>query len=85
MFYAKTFLEKRGDRKKRLLTKLKKIINGASITKIKFVVIPLVDNGKIRNEKQKKTLINELKKIENFLKNKKVQLLFETDFPPKRI
>ena len=76
-------MEKRGIEKK-VINKIKKIINGASITKIKFVVIPLVDNGKIRNEKQKKTLINELKKIENFLKNK-VQLLFETDFPPKRI
>ena len=51
---CKNLLEKKGDRK-RLLTKLKKIINGASITKIKFVVIPLVDNGKIRNEKQKNT------------------------------
>ena len=83
-FMQKPFWKKEGIEKKRLLTKLKKIINGASITKIKFVVIPLVDNGKIRNEKQKKTLINELKKIENFLKNKKVQLLFETDFPPKK-
>ena len=52
---CKNLFGKKGDRKKRLLTKLKKIINGASITKIKFVVIPLVDNGKIRNEKQKNT------------------------------
>ena len=48
----KPFWKKRGDEKK-LLIKLKKIINGASKIKTKFIVIP-VDNGKIKNKNQRK-------------------------------
>ncbi len=81
-FMQKPFWKKKGEEKKRLLTKLKKIICGASKIKTKFVVIPLVDNGKIQNEYQKKTLIKDLKKMENLLADKKVQILFETDFSP---
>lgn len=82
-FMQKPFWKKIGKEKKKLLTKLKKVIDGASKIKAKFIVIPLVDNGKIENEKQKKILINDLKKMENFLVDKKVQILFETDFSPE--
>lgn len=79
-FMQKPFWKKKGDEKKKLLIKLKKIINGASKIKTKFIVIPLVDNGKIKNKNQRKTLIKDLKKMENLLAEKRVQILFETDF-----
>ena len=66
-------------RKSLLLTK--KIISGASKLKIKFLIIPLVDNGNLENVAQEKIVIQELNKIKNFLK-KKVKILFETELNP---
>ena len=66
-----------------LISQMKKIISCASKLKIKFVILPLVDNGSIKILSHKKILINELNKMNNFLKKKKVQVLFETDMSPK--
>lgn len=68
--------------KKKLINQLKEIIDSASKIKIKFLVIPLVDNGRVENTKQKKNLIKEFKKMTKYLKKKKVTILFETDLNP---
>ena len=74
------------DKKKRL--KLQKdflnIINRCGSLGIKFIVLPLVDKGKIVNKKQEMILTSFLKKINKVLSKNKIKILFETDFEPKR-
>jgi L-ribulose-5-phosphate 3-epimerase len=67
-----------------LLNDLKKILISASALKIKYLIIPLVDNGSLKNEIQEKILIGELIKFKKMLKDNNLSILFETDFSPKK-
>ena len=60
------------------------IINQSGKLGIKFIILPLVDNGKIENQKQEMTLISFLKKINPVLRTNKIKILFETNFKPKK-
>ena len=55
--------------------------NKAGITKI---IVPLVDGGSIDNKKQEEVLIKYLNSITKLLKFFNIQILFETNFPPKK-
>ena len=60
------------------------IIDNCSSIGIKRIIMPLVDNGKLKKYKEKKILINFLKKITKHLRKKNIQILFESDFEPKK-
>jgi L-ribulose-5-phosphate 3-epimerase UlaE len=64
---------------------LKKVIKNGQKIGIKFFILPLVDNSSIKNFKQEKELVSTLND-KNFLKllREKNQILFETDYPPKK-
>lgn len=63
---------------------LKQVIKLSNNIGIKFIVLPLVDLSSIENLSQEKSLIKEMKKISKLLgKNQKI--LFEIDYPPKKI
>lgn len=70
--------------REKLLNDLNKILVCASKLKIKNIIIPLVDNGSIKNLQEEKLLIKELRRFSTFLKKKKMTILFETDFLPKK-
>ena len=70
--------------RKKLISDLIEIINAASALKIKYLIIPLVDNGSVNNSGEERTLLQELIKIKGILKEKKIQILFETDLGPKK-
>ena len=70
---------------KKLITDLKHIIDGCRLLGIKFIVVPLVDNGSIENYKDEKSLIDSCNKIVKYLRNSKVKLIFESDFSPKKL
>ena len=53
--------------------------------KIKYIIIPLVDNGSIKNKYHEKRLINILLKNIDLISSNKVCILFETDFTPKKV
>ena len=70
---------------KKLITDLKKIINSCKVLGIKYIVVPLVDNGSIQNYKDEENLIKSCDEIIKYLKNSNVKLIFESDFPPKNL
>ena len=70
---------------KKIIRQFVELIDNASNLKIKHVVIPLVDNGSIKNTYQKKELIMILKNLANYIKSKKIMILFEFDSSPKFI
>ena len=70
---------------KKLIDDLKKIIDSCKKLGIKFIVIPLVDNGSINNNNDRRNLINSCNKIIKFLHNSQLKLIFESNFPPKKL
>ncbi len=60
------------------------IVNQSGKIGIKFIVLPLVDNGKLESQKQEMILINFLRKIYSVLRSNRIKILFETDFEPNK-
>ena len=60
------------------------IINSSKIG-VKFIILPLVDKSSIKNKNQEIKIVSTLKKFTPLLKKKKIQILFESDFKPKRL
>lgn len=85
---ADFFMEKPFWKKKNkfyYLKKIEKLINNCSLLGIKYIILPLVDNSSLKNFKQQAEVIRELKKFGAILKMKKVAILFESDFHPKKL
>jgi len=82
-FMQYPFWKKKNNQK--LIEDLKKIIFSCKMLKINFIVIPLVDNGSINNNDDKKNLLNNCKNVTKYLKNSNLKIIFESDFPPKKL
>ncbi len=67
-----------------LLKDLKKILINAIKLKVKYLVIPLVDNGSLKSKKQEEVLITELLKFKKFIVKNNFYILFETDLTPQK-
>ena len=80
----KPFFKYKEKNTKNIINNLIKIIINAEKVGIKYIVLPLVDNGSIRSDKQEKLLILEIKKILKVIKNN-TKILFETDYSPNKI
>ena len=61
-----------------------KIVHETSKVRNKFVILPLVDGGSIKNKKQEKELISFCNKIVPVLKKAKIKILFESDYSPTK-
>jgi len=53
--------------------------------KIKYIIIPLVDNGSIKKKNEERKLINILLRNINLISSNDVCILFETDLTPKKV
>ena len=65
--------------------KVKSLIENASKLKIKFLILPLVDNGSIKNNHYEKKFITKTLKLKKILKQKKMLIIFESDYKPKKL
>ena len=83
-FMQKPFWKEKKSKILKLQNDFLNIINESAKVGIKFIILPLVDNGKIENKKQETILISFLKKIYPVLRANKVKILFESDFEPKK-
>jgi len=69
----------------KLINDFKNLIKSCRKLKIKFIVIPLVDNGSLRNSKEELFFINICKDLSKFIKKNNVIILFESDYHPKKL
>lgn len=58
------------------------LINSCGNYKIKYIIVPLVDNSSIKNIKIENYIISFFKTFEDSLKKNKISILFESDFEP---
>ena len=61
------------------------VVNACSVVNIEMIVLPLVDNGAIEDINQENNLLDFLKSNENFFFEKKIKILFESDFFPIKL
>lgn len=84
-FMQKPFFKKKFDNiKDQLINDLLQIITNAKKINIKYLILPLVDNSKIKNKDEEKYLINF---FEKYISPKlgKIRILFEIDYKPKNV
>lgn len=82
-FMQNPFWKKKNNQK--LLNDLIKIIQSCKILGIKFIVVPLVDNGSIVNKNDENNLIKSCKYVFKYIKNSNVRIIFESDFSPQKL
>lgn len=83
-FMQAPFYKVSGAARDALLADFRNVIDACAQIGIKYVVVPLVDNGRLENSVQEGVLIDGLKEIEPLLRGK-MKILFESDYPPARL
>lgn len=71
--------------RRRLLDDLDDILEGCAAVGMRFVVVPLVDNGSIENTDQRDSLVDGLLSRTERLARRKLQIIFESDLPPSQL
>ena len=84
-FMQKPFWKAKNEELKLLQKTFIDVVNAASKLNIKYLILPLVDNGSIKNKNQESILINFLLGNKSFIKNSNLNILFESDLNPKNL
>ena len=80
------FLIKNKQKKDKLITDFKKVINSMKKNKIQNIVLPLVDNGSlIKNDINESYVIEDLNKVFQEYKDDNINFIFESDFEPEKL
>lgn len=73
-------------KKEYLLNILRDFTKACSIMNFKFIVIPLVDNSSLKNNRDyENEVISTFNNLSNFFKRKKIKIIFESDYSPKKL
>src|SRR5262249_29614720 len=84
-FMQAPFWKAAGDKQKALVDDLDLLLGASGAIGIEFVVVPLVDNGKIESEAQADALLRGLLDRSASLSKQQVKVLFESDRPPQAL
>lgn len=84
-FMQAPFYKKNGAERESLIRDFENIISACSKIGIRYVVVPLVDDGRLENCAQEADLKNVLESRYAFLRDRNVMVIFESDFEPKRL
>ena len=85
-FMQKPFYKKKFEKdKETIINYLNILIKNSSNLNVKYLVLPLVDRSSLENKNEEKKLLIILRKFEKLLKKSKIQILFESDYKPKKL
>lgn len=84
-FMQQPFYKAEGEEQQALLADLRAIIEAAGLLKIRYLVIPLVDNGSIENEAMADECLRHLLDLRSLLIEQNMKILFESDFGPEQL
>lgn len=84
-FMQAPFFKVGGKERDFLLKDLQAVLEACAKVGIRYVLIPLVDNGRIENAEQEASLLDGLTPLTGFLRAHSMQIVFESDFPPQRL
>ncbi len=84
-FMQAPFWKTDGAERRRRLDDVRLVCNGCAAVGGRWVVIPLVDNGSIRSDDERRVLLHGLTELAGLLRAGGVGIAFESDFPPERL
>ena len=84
-FMQAPFYKQSGSERDALLRDIESVVNACHMLGVEFIVIPLVDNGRLENMEQEDALLKGLSATEANLKKYGLKIVFESDFPPDRL
>ena len=71
--------------KKKIKRNLIKLLDSCNKLNIKYVIIPLVDNSKLKSIKEENETVNFFLSFREILKKTKINIIFEIDYSPKKL
>ncbi len=83
-FMQAPFYKTHGAEQKSLLSDFSGLIRASSNVGIKFIVVPLVDAGRLETAEQEQSLISGLLDLSPLLNQSAIRIVFESDFEPNR-
>lgn len=84
-FMQAPFWKVSGTERDHLLGVLKSVLLAAVPIGIRFVVIPLVDNGRLETEAHTVNLFQGMETVRSLLSDNNLKIVFESDFPPAQL
>lgn len=84
-FMQAPFYKADGEERRKLLGDLEAILDACADLGIRYVLIPLVDNGAIGTAEEEASLIDGLLPLRDRLIGDGLRIVFESDFPPQRL
>ena len=73
----KPFWKNQNQKNVKLRNDLTKLINACELLKIKYIVIPIIDNGSFQDQSEQRYLVNYLNLIKKTLFKKKIQIILD--------
>lgn len=84
-FMQAPFWKARGKRVDKLKNDFLLVCEACSSIGIGMIIVPLVDGGRLENGKQEQNLLDFLLANENFFLDKKIKIIFESDYEPAKL
>jgi len=85
VFMQKPFWRVTGSERSERLQEFDAIAESCAKIGIKFIVVPLVDNGAMTTPAEEAAVITEFKQRSKWLRQSGLAVLFECDYPPKKL
>lgn len=79
-FMQAPFWKVSGNQKRSRLEQMQEVLIAAASLEIKYVVVPLVDNGSLENQRQIDNLYQGIASIQPILRDGNLKIVFESDF-----
>ncbi len=84
-FMQMPFYKAQGKQRADLIDDLVHVIRASGEVGIVYIVVPLVDNGRIENKEDARALMEGLKQVQPAIEEAGVKIVFESDFPPAEL
>ncbi len=84
-FMQAPFFRAEGAERQRRLNDLRRIVDASADLGVVNVVFPVVDDGRVENDREFDDLLAVMSSLSNHLLHSAVRILFEADLPPKRL
>jgi L-ribulose-5-phosphate 3-epimerase len=85
LFMQEPFWQNVGKKKEKLIDCFKMVCNQCASAKVPFVVVPLVDNGRLRDKEEERVLLEFLIDWSAHSQPEGLTVLFESDYGPKAL
>lgn len=84
-FMQAPFYKAEGAAASKLLDMLRRVLDAAAELRLAYVVMPLVDNGRLEKVAQTERLHNALERLDPMIRDAKMKIVFESDLPPDEL